>query len=279
MLILSFEAERKSGAGSVRIVFEEHGFPRELTSAEDRARAVDEGSIGPETQVTVYRDSGPPAVVRASAVDELRPLLGLPQPVVEFYAAEEIAAADEVGASASTSLSASSEPVARAPAADVGAPEPHLSWIAPPPSRSKNRLPEARLGEPEGFSAAPRAALRETGSDFPLPLVPLAKYAVFQGRASRAEFWQFAGTLFVCALLASGASSVVLGLLVLGTLLPCIAVTVRRLHDANITGWAVLTSLIPYIGWLILIVLLLLAGTVGPNRHGPGPRGAPGLPG
>jgi uncharacterized membrane protein YhaH (DUF805 family) len=46
-----------------------------------------------------------------------------------------------------------------------------------------------------------------------------------------------------------------LGMLVsLGTLHPYIAVTARRLHDTNRSGWWQLIGIIPLIGWIIMIV-------------------------
>jgi uncharacterized membrane protein YhaH (DUF805 family) len=81
------------------------------------------------------------------------------------------------------------------------------------------------------------------------------KYADFNGRATRSEFWWW--VLFVIlATLAANILSEKLGMLVtLGTLLPYIAVTARRLHDTNRSGWWQLILIIPVIGWIILIVL------------------------
>jgi uncharacterized membrane protein YhaH (DUF805 family) len=80
------------------------------------------------------------------------------------------------------------------------------------------------------------------------------KYADFNGRATRSEFWWW--VLFVIlATLAANILSEKLGMLItLGTLLPYIAVTARRLHDTNRSGWWQLIGFIPLIGWIILIV-------------------------
>jgi uncharacterized membrane protein YhaH (DUF805 family) len=80
------------------------------------------------------------------------------------------------------------------------------------------------------------------------------KYADFNGRATRSEFWWW--VLFVIlATLAGNILSDKLGMLIsLGTLLPYIAVTARRLHDTNRSGWWQLIGIIPVIGWIILIV-------------------------
>ena len=57
----------------------------------------------------------------------------------------------------------------------------------------------------------------------------------------------------------------------LATLIPIIAVSVRRLHDNERTGWWLLLSFIPLIGWIILIVWFCTRGTAGPNRFGENP--------
>ena len=139
-------------------------------------------------------------------------------------------------------------------------------------------------------------------------LMPFRRYAEFTGRSRRMEYWMF--TLFnvivilVLSFLAfgvAGAGTQInpagdpsalldglfggLGLLVLLWLLvvfiPGIAVTVRRLHDRDMSGWwylgVLVGSMIPFIGFLISIgflVLMFLPGTPGPNRFGPDPKGA-----
>ena len=81
-----------------------------------------------------------------------------------------------------------------------------------------------------------------------------SKYADFNGRATRSEFWWW--VLFV--ILATFAANILndkLGILIsIGTLLPYIAVTARRLHDTNRSGWWQLIGIIPVIGWIIMIV-------------------------
>lgn len=81
-----------------------------------------------------------------------------------------------------------------------------------------------------------------------------SKYADFNGRATRSEFWWW--VLFVIlATLAANILNDKLGILIsLGTLLPYIAVTARRLHDTNRSGWWQLIGIIPVIGWIIMIV-------------------------
>ena len=57
----------------------------------------------------------------------------------------------------------------------------------------------------------------------------------------------------------------------LGIIVPGIAVTVRRLHDRDMSGWFYLLVFIPYLGGLILFVITLLPGTPGENRYGDDP--------
>ncbi len=118
---------------------------------------------------------------------------------------------------------------------------------------------------------------------------PLRKYADFYGRARRAEYWLFTLLMVLIVIpvaiigevaeatgqLGPGTAILflILGLIYLGLLIPSIAVTVRRLHDTNRSGWWLLISLIPLIGGLVLFVFTVLDGTPGPNRFGADPKG------
>ena len=87
-----------------------------------------------------------------------------------------------------------------------------------------------------------------------------SKYASFDGRAPRSEYWWF----FLFTFLVSAASGIVSetlsGLFSLGVLLPSLAVGARRLHDVNRSGWFLLLWLIPIIGWIVLIVWAVQEG-------------------
>jgi uncharacterized membrane protein YhaH (DUF805 family) len=63
-----------------------------------------------------------------------------------------------------------------------------------------------------------------------------------------------------------------LGIFGLATIIPSIAVQVRRFHDQDKSGWFVLLNLVPYIGALIVLVFMFIEGTKGPNRFGPDPK-------
>ena len=61
------------------------------------------------------------------------------------------------------------------------------------------------------------------------------------------------------------------GIFMLATFLPNLAVSVRRLHDTNRSGWWLLIGLIPLIGIIVLIVFFASKGTDGNNDHGADP--------
>lgn len=113
-------------------------------------------------------------------------------------------------------------------------------------------------------------------------------YANFEGRARRAEYWNYVlfNTLIILGLLAfagigAGLESTVLmsigGLLYIvyafGVLIPGLAVAIRRLHDTDKSGWMLLIYLIPLVGSIILLVFLVSEGTHGENTYGPDPKG------
>ena len=83
-----------------------------------------------------------------------------------------------------------------------------------------------------------------------------AKFADFNGRAKRPEFWWFALFCFVGALVLEIASSYISWAFSLATLVPSLAVGARRLHDVNKSGWMQLLWIIPILGWIYLIYVL-----------------------
>jgi uncharacterized membrane protein YhaH (DUF805 family) len=64
------------------------------------------------------------------------------------------------------------------------------------------------------------------------------------------------------------------GIYGLAVLIPTLAVSVRRLHDIDRSGWWILIGLVPLLGVIVLLVFALLEGTPGDNRYGPNPKGA-----
>lgn len=98
------------------------------------------------------------------------------------------------------------------------------------------------------------------------------KYATFSGRASRSEFWWvmlFMAGLFlagaiVTALTGSDWSAGLYVMFMMATFVPSLALAVRRLHDANFSGGLLWLWLVPYVGFLIVLVMALLPA----NRQG-----------
>lgn len=145
---------------------------------------------------------------------------------------------------------------------------------------------------------------------------PVKKYAVFSGRAPRAEYWWFyLGTIVVQIPLTvvdkvTGDGDALSNLFSLAMLLPWLGVTVRRLHDTNRSGWwligfvmvfvvggallamgvmsgaaggaggftaAVLAAILVFIISVTMLVFMILPGTEGPNDYGSDPYGRDNL--
>jgi len=82
------------------------------------------------------------------------------------------------------------------------------------------------------------------------------KYADFNGRASRSEYWWFFLFVILASVATSLFSSILSGLISLATLLPSIAAATRRLHDTNRSGWWQLIVLVPIIGFFVILYFL-----------------------
>ena len=101
----------------------------------------------------------------------------------------------------------------------------------------------------------------------------------FSGRARPREFWMFmlvnliltAALILVDAMI--GTPGIMAGCYSLAMVLPAAAVSVRRLHDTNHSGWWMLVVLIPIAG-LSVLVLLTREGSPGYNRFGANPKSA-----
>jgi uncharacterized membrane protein YhaH (DUF805 family) len=101
-----------------------------------------------------------------------------------------------------------------------------------------------------------------------------SKYAEFNGRASRSEFWWWVLFVFLASAAVSIAGHAVSTLFSLAVLLPNIAVAARRLHDIDRSGWWQLIILIPLIGLILMIYWCVQPGKE-PNRFGPPASEAP----
>jgi len=104
----------------------------------------------------------------------------------------------------------------------------------------------------------------------------LKKYADFEGRATRKEYWMF--ILFylilyvVLVVIDSSMESLLLSTIFsLGLLVPSISVAARRLHDTGRSGWWQLISLIPIIG-TIVVIIFLVQDSHEENKYGPKPK-------
>jgi uncharacterized membrane protein YhaH (DUF805 family) len=94
------------------------------------------------------------------------------------------------------------------------------------------------------------------------------KYIEFNGRASRSEFWWFYLFVIICWIIGFALGPIIEVIIILGLLIPYIAVQARRLHDIGKSGWLQLISLIPLIGAIILIVWSATEGTKKKNKYG-----------
>ncbi len=128
-------------------------------------------------------------------------------------------------------------------------------------------------------------------------------YANFEGRTRRRDYWLFylANVLItliptilmsisMAMMTVSAATndefpisaifvvifSLLIGAYSIATLVPSIAILVRRLHDSGKSGWFALLNLIPYVGGLICLVFCCMDSQVGPNQYGPNPKGING---
>ncbi|MBQ4246425.1 MAG: DUF805 domain-containing protein [Succinivibrio sp.] len=108
----------------------------------------------------------------------------------------------------------------------------------------------------------------------------LKKYAKFEGRANRPQFWYFVLTeflaFFIIVLLCLIPFVNIIAFLALlvycfGLIVPRIAVTVRRLHDTNRSGWWLLLCFVPFVGSIVILVFMCLEGTKGANKYGDEP--------
>lgn len=121
-------------------------------------------------------------------------------------------------------------------------------------------------------------------------LMPYRRYADFSGRSQRKEYWMFQLLILIVYAVLSiitsmGAPTVdpvtgelsgggalatigmgLLGVFWLGTIVPAIAVAVRRMHDQDRSGWWILVP-------IVNLIFMFIDGTPGPNRFGPDPKG------
>jgi uncharacterized membrane protein YhaH (DUF805 family) len=121
-------------------------------------------------------------------------------------------------------------------------------------------------------------------------LMPYRRYAEFSGRSRRKEYWMFYLLVVIVYVILSiimsmGAPTIdpytgeisgggalytiglgLLGVFALGSFIPSLAVSIRRMHDQDRSGWWILCP-------IANIIFLFIDGTPGTNRFGPDPKG------
>ena len=116
-----------------------------------------------------------------------------------------------------------------------------------------------------------------------MTLRAIQRYAEFEGRSTRTEYWLFVLAFYIGDIALSLVGQMLAGengadalsaIFVLATLLPSITVTVRRLHDTGRSGFNMLWALLPIIGWLILFVYTVMPSDPGVNEYGAPDDGA-----
>jgi len=112
-----------------------------------------------------------------------------------------------------------------------------------------------------------------------------SNYTTFKGRSRRTEYWFIQLFLIITNLaaaaidlalmegdvdrfIANGGGGIVGLIWILVTILPALAVLVRRLHDTGRSGWWALIGLVPLVGGVVLFVFSVLDSTAGENQYG-----------
>ena len=121
-----------------------------------------------------------------------------------------------------------------------------------------------------------------------------SNYATFKGRARRSEYWFIQLFLIITNVavaaidlalmngdvdrfIANGGGGIVGLVWILVTIVPALAVLVRRLHDTGKSGWWLLMGFVPFAGAIVLFVFTVLDSTPGENKHGPSVKDAPAV--
>jgi uncharacterized membrane protein YhaH (DUF805 family) len=97
--------------------------------------------------------------------------------------------------------------------------------------------------------------------------VAFKKVFDFDGIAKRREYWSFALVNFIVIIILSLVSKILVLVYALFVIIPSISLATRRLHDAGMSGWWQLITFIPYLGALILLVLLVYSSKTVDNKY------------
>lgn len=121
-----------------------------------------------------------------------------------------------------------------------------------------------------------------------------SRFADFKGRSRRSEYWYVQVFLVVTNLavagidlalmdgdvdrfIANGGGGIVGLIWIFATIVPALAVLIRRLHDAGKTGWWALVGFIPFVGAIVLLVFTVTDSSPGENKYGTSPKASSSL--
>lgn len=116
-----------------------------------------------------------------------------------------------------------------------------------------------------------------------------SNYATFKGRSRRSEYWFVQLFLLITNLaaaaidlwlmdgdveqfMANGGGGIVGLVWILVTVVPALAILVRRLHDSGKSGWWALMLLVPFAGAIVLLIFVVTDSDTGDNQYGPSPK-------
>ncbi len=116
-----------------------------------------------------------------------------------------------------------------------------------------------------------------------------SNYSNFKSRARRSEYWFIQLFLVITNVavaaidlalmsgdvdrfIANGGGGIVGLIWILATIVPAIAVLIRRLHDTNRSGWWALIGLVPLVGAIVLLVFTVEDSNKGVNKYGASPK-------
>lgn len=121
-----------------------------------------------------------------------------------------------------------------------------------------------------------------------------SRFADFKGRSRRSEYWYVQLFLVVTNLavagidlalmdgdvdrfIANGGGGIVGLIWIFATIVPALAVLIRRLHDTGKTGWWALVGFIPLVGAIVLLVFTVTDSLPGENKYGTSPKASSSL--
>ncbi|WP_246202787.1 DUF805 domain-containing protein [Sphingomonas lacunae] len=249
-----------------------------ICSSDDAWAHIASGALTPSTRVTAFLPSGR-KVMDAGDLPHLRfaSHKAATEPV-DTAPTHGLVSDGEVEQAAAEPLLQSTQ-AAGPEAMETSEPAKPIGRKAPPVSTvfKKERVTAARAPAPAG---PPPRWLAD-----PVWIQPLHRYAEFDGRSTRLEYWSYSLALFIALLVillfaeavGDTLGAIVVTIVVLATIIPHVALTVRRLHDMNASGWLLVLMIVPLvIGGPVatlanigLLVIMTLPGTAGPNSYGP----------